>query len=194
MLTFNPNDNAVFCGVEAEGVNKGLPTLFIVGSPSVDAMEHAFKTFIEKIPGNFGLYIGAGGSLVVPSFELLNDYAIVIQEYLNKRERALAFVVTIEATPKSMDEVKAIEELFLAETVHWVIPYYWKDENRWIHATDAVISLAKEMEKDTFINIFLKIYVYNQVLMITPLIHCTFADYDNNKDEYREDKLLYIKN
>lgn len=192
MLSFEQGDKAVFCGLEAEGPHKGLPTLFIVGTPSGEVVKEAMASFIEQMDTSkgVGLYIGAGGSLVLPTLELVTEYADVV-----KRSCKQLCSVTIESAIRSILIVQSIEELFLNKFIccylSWVAPVYWSCPKKLLYMNAVGLDLMKEVARKTRFNCHVKVYVRKMVLMVVPFQYCMFADYDNNVGEYASDKLLY---
>jgi hypothetical protein len=192
VLQFKKDDNAVFCGIEAEGPMKGLPTLFVVGEPSLKAFIQTLKAFYKQLgQRKFGVYFGAGSSLVIPS--ILCHYLQNLRIFVKKHDLVLK-AITVEAVFDNGHIAQIVEEA-IDETfpgkrtkLFWVMPIYWKDKDRELRNA---VALAKYYVKYTRFTMLAKVYVERSdndtaIIMIAPLEECWFAD----QNEYNGDQLL----
>jgi hypothetical protein len=200
VLQFKKDDNAVFCGIEAEGPMKGLPTLFVVGEPTLKAFIQTFKGFYKQLhkKKKFGVYFGAGSSLVIPS--ILCHYLQSLKGFVKKHDLVLK-AITVEALFDNGTIAQIVEDA-IAETfpgkrtkLFWVSPVYWKDQEKELRKTSFQLVVAKHYAKFARFKMLVKVYVARDdsetsIVMIAPLEECWFADVDSNTSEYNGDKLL----
>ena len=161
---------ALFRGIEQEGPNKGLKTLFVVGDVPIFEIQSKFCDIRAEV-----IYFGAGGRF---------DYNTTTVEYLTTHPDAPQFKLTIEC-PK-FDYVLMKKLCFHNKNTIWVVPYVWGGYK--LNGFDplAQFTLSNYANAD---KIYLKVDTGERVIL-SKLSDCVINKYSEG---YAGDKLLLQK-
>jgi hypothetical protein len=187
MLQFHRSENAIFFGLEAEGIWKGLQTIFIVGNPPVDKIMRSIRLLADR-NNELGLYIkGDPGNLLKPEALALLIAQFVSNSY-GRRSFARRLTIESHSLESSIDAYQDVLEQFAVKDIYfdWVVPIIGKYV---LKTTEEASMWREKAKKYPLFNFFAKVFVEGEILFTVPLLACDFTSCDGI--DYQSDRLVY---